>query len=68
MPIYEYCCGKCDELFEVYQSIIVSENDMKCPKCGSGDVHKKMSSFGFCSIGGGNVSSPGSAGHSGGRG
>ncbi|MBF0506567.1 MAG: zinc ribbon domain-containing protein [Nitrospirae bacterium] len=66
MPIYEYCCRGCDELFAVFQGINVDEKVMKCPKCGSGDVHKKISSFSVCSVGGGGVSSPGSAGNPGG--
>lgn len=50
MPIYEYVCNTCQEVFSVFQSITASEKDVKCPKCSSGDVKKKVSSF--CSIGG----------------
>ncbi|NTU43505.1 MAG: zinc ribbon domain-containing protein [Nitrospirales bacterium] len=49
MPIYEYVCNRCQESFSVLQSI-TAEKDARCPKCGSAEVKKKVSSF--CSIGG----------------
>lgn len=62
MPIYEYACKKCNEIFAVFQSITAGEQDTKCPKCGSADVKKKMSSFSCCSFDGGHTSSAGSFG------
>jgi putative FmdB family regulatory protein len=53
MPIYEYACRKCGEVFSVYQSVSSCESDTKCPKCGSDDVRKRMSSFSCCSPSGG---------------
>ncbi len=66
MPIYEYCCQKCNEPFDVFQSITTNGKDIKCPQCGSGDVQKKISSFSCCSTGGGGNSPVGSAGGLGG--
>jgi putative FmdB family regulatory protein len=34
MPLYEYYCEKCDNVFEALGSIAVSEQPAKCPKCG----------------------------------
>ncbi len=45
MPIYEFCCNKCGEEFE--ELVMGSNPEIKCPKCGSTDVTKKMSSFAF---------------------
>ena len=33
MPTYEYKCGNCDHLMEVFQSITASPKK-KCPECG----------------------------------
>ncbi|MCD6569149.1 MAG: zinc ribbon domain-containing protein [Deltaproteobacteria bacterium] len=42
MPIYEYECKDCGEIFEalVYLS---SNTELVCPKCGSKSVSKKIS-------------------------
>jgi putative FmdB family regulatory protein len=45
MPIYEYSCGKCKNIFSLLQSIGSSEKDTTCPKCGSNEVKKKFSLF-----------------------
>lgn len=66
MPIYEYACGECSEVFSVFQSIHAAEKDNKCPKCGSVNVKKQMSSFSCCSVGGGASSTASSGGFSGG--
>jgi len=68
MPIYEYTCRKCAEVFAVFQSINAREEDMECPGCGAKDVKKNISSFSACSIGGssGGPSSFGSFGGFGG--
>jgi putative FmdB family regulatory protein len=46
MPIFEYQCSKCDEVFEkiVFRG---EEDDIRCPKCKSSDIHKKMSATSF---------------------
>jgi len=44
MPIYEYQCKKCDELFEEFLSTS-DKPPPPCPKCGSEEVQRKLSSF-----------------------
>jgi putative FmdB family regulatory protein len=34
MPLYEYYCDKDDSVFEALRSIAVSDQPVKCPKCG----------------------------------
>lgn len=41
MPIFEYRCHACGE---IYEEISVSSDSGVCPKCGSGDREKVMSS------------------------
>jgi putative FmdB family regulatory protein len=44
MPIFEYLCTACGNLFEkVMKSGENGEPD--CPKCGSSNVEKQLSSF-----------------------
>ena len=59
MPIYEYQCEKCHEVFSVLQSMGASEKETTCTVCGSRRVKKLLSSFACAG------SSTG-AGHSGG--
>ena len=49
MPIYEYVCGECSEVFSKLQKMSVGEGETSCPKCGSRDVARKLSA---CAIGG----------------
>ncbi|HYM97193.1 MAG TPA: zinc ribbon domain-containing protein [Candidatus Sulfotelmatobacter sp.] len=45
MPIYEFKCGKCAEVFEVMGSYAEREKEHACPKCGSTDVKQLVSLF-----------------------
>lgn len=47
MPIYEYVCLKCEQEFE---KLVFSTTKVDCPKCGSGDVKKKLSVFGMSGV------------------
>ena len=40
MPIYEYACGECRDLFEL---LIRGSEQPVCPKCGGGQVEKQLS-------------------------
>jgi putative FmdB family regulatory protein len=43
MPLYEFRCLKCNEVFEL---LIMGEDEqmeMKCPKCGAEDFERVMS-------------------------
>jgi len=45
MPIYEYCCRKCNSCFSLLQRIGATEKDTQCPACGAKDVKKMVSFF-----------------------
>ncbi|HBC45998.1 MAG TPA: hypothetical protein DCZ43_03025 [candidate division Zixibacteria bacterium] len=44
MPIYEYKCHKCGEKFEIF-TLSQSDTSVICPKCGSENIERVMSSF-----------------------
>ncbi len=46
MPIFEYQCDECNETFEklVFKG---EEDEIKCPKCKSNNIRKKMSATSF---------------------
>jgi putative FmdB family regulatory protein len=59
MPIYEYDCRKCRESFTMIHSM--KADNIKCPKCQSGDIKKKISLFNAaCSLSCGSGPSAGS--------
>ena len=46
MPMYEFKCGDCGEVFEELTTLAeVEAGDVACPACGSGDVERQMSTF-----------------------
>ncbi len=45
MPIYEYKCQSCDQVFEKYQSMRDSDGKIKCPNCGSEKAERLLSLF-----------------------
>ena len=57
MPIYEYGCPGCGAFFEAYVKAW-GEEGVPCPRCGSSQVEKKLSTFAMKS------SSPSSGGGS----
>ncbi len=59
MPIYEYECKKCGEVFSIFKSTAIYEKDTKCPKCASGNVKKLVSAFSCCPSGGSSFGSTG---------
>ena len=46
MPIYEYKCSKCGNLFDVFQSIGSSNENLNCPSCGEPKPDRIFSIFG----------------------
>lgn len=42
MPMFEFHCGKCDNDFE---ELVMGDDKIECPKCGSSRVKKKLSAF-----------------------
>lgn len=47
MPIYEYRCDQCRNLFEVLVSSANTAEPTSCPKCGSNMVKKTISTASF---------------------
>ena len=64
MPIFEYQCRKCREIFESLQLSRATEEDTECPHCGSDRTERIVSSF-ATSSGGGDVFGGSSCGPSG---
>lgn len=48
MPIFEYRCKVCGEKFEKLVSNSKA-TEVTCPKCGSGEIRKLLSTFGYSS-------------------
>ncbi|GAB1410955.1 hypothetical protein MASR1M90_21090 [Desulfovibrionales bacterium] len=51
MPIYEYCCEDCHQIFEEWQKDF-QDRDRTCPVC-SGTAHRLISNTSFVLKGGG---------------
>jgi putative FmdB family regulatory protein len=45
MPIYEYQCRKCGEVFERYMKVNEKGDSLTCPYCGEKKPEKMLSSF-----------------------
>jgi putative FmdB family regulatory protein len=45
MPLYEYRCKSCGQLFEKMVSFSQSSKTQECPVCKSPDTSKQMSTF-----------------------
>jgi putative FmdB family regulatory protein len=47
MPIYEFRCLKCNEVFELLMVKAEDEVEMKCPQCGAEDFERVMSTTSY---------------------
>ena len=47
MPIYEFRCIKCNEVFEILQMGAEDEMEMKCPHCGSENFQRVLSTASY---------------------
>lgn len=45
MPLYEYRCEACGHRFEMLQRMGASSQGVSCPKCGSLEVTRLVSTF-----------------------
>ncbi len=45
MPIFEYQCEECQEIFESLQLSRSTEEDTECPRCGSEATERIVSTF-----------------------
>ncbi len=59
MPIFEYQCQDCQEVFESLQMSRSHDVDADCPHCGSNHTERQVSSF--ATSGGGNGFNVGSS-------
>jgi putative FmdB family regulatory protein len=64
MPIFEYKCSSCDELFE---TLVRSNSQPTCPGCGGTYLAKQLSVFAASTGGGGGDSGEGAAPSGGGH-
>ena len=60
MPIYEYACNACNEIFALLQWT-QDEKDTTCPRCGSQNIKKLVSQFSCSSPADSGFSSGGSS-------
>ena len=60
MPIYEYSCNACNEIFALLQWN-PEEKDTACPRCGSQNIKKLLSQFSCSSSADSGSSSGGSS-------
>jgi len=51
MPIYEYRCRDCDHHFQRLQPVTAANTGLTCPRCGSEQVERLLSSFASTSSG-----------------
>jgi len=63
MPLFEFSCKNCGGKFE---ELVKSQTQVTCPKCGSSEVTRLVSGFGFRSSGSASAASGGCAGCAGG--
>lgn len=56
MPLFEFVCNDCSRPFEELVRSTSAINDVTCPKCGSSQVNKKISTFASRVSGGGSFS------------
>lgn len=57
MPLYEYRCKGCGERFEKLVRSVDSTTDLRCPRCGSAEAERLVSSFGVAGRGSGTAGS-----------
>ncbi|BBO70509.1 hypothetical protein DSCA_44390 [Desulfosarcina alkanivorans] len=60
MPIFEFKCLDCDEFLEILVMNKQEEVELACPKCGSGNLERILSSTNHTITGGGSGQPSGS--------
>lgn len=56
MPIFEFICEECRSPFEELLRSADAVTDVRCPRCGSQQVKKQISTFAARIVGGGTQS------------
>lgn len=46
MPIYEYQCTKCGQVFDKFVRSISAQEQVECPECHSKECRKNVTTFG----------------------
>ncbi len=57
MPIYEYCCTKCDNKFDLLRSFSQVDDSVSCPECRK-EAKRLVSAFASFSKDSSGVSAP----------
>ncbi|MBW1677055.1 MAG: zinc ribbon domain-containing protein [Deltaproteobacteria bacterium] len=47
MPIFEFRCLKCNEVFEILMMSTEDEAEMRCPHCGAEDFERVLSTTSY---------------------
>ena len=58
MPMYDFACRECGQVFEKKLRMSQSSDPQICPGCGSGDTRRHMSSSFAVGGGGGRSAAP----------
>ena len=58
MPLYEFRCGKCNEVVERLCPVGTNGKGLKCPSCGARRMRRLMSVFAARSKGEGGSTTP----------
>ncbi|MGB9606494.1 MAG: FmdB family zinc ribbon protein [Bryobacteraceae bacterium] len=45
MPLYEYQCAECGEVFELLRRADEADEPAECPRCGSEHTQRQLSLF-----------------------
>ncbi len=45
MPVYEYKCSECKTKFDIFHKTLNDSDTVSCPKCGSQNNKKLLSTF-----------------------
>jgi len=61
MPIYEYKCKHCGHVFDEFQKVGDTGENLKCPSCGAAKPEKMFSAFASCGGDTASISSSGGA-------
>ncbi len=46
MPLYEYYCRKCGQLFDKLVPLSQIDKKVTCPRCQSEEIERQLSTFG----------------------
>jgi putative FmdB family regulatory protein len=58
MPVYEYRCNDCNERYDILHKSSTNLSEVVCPKCGSENYKKLLSTFSASGLDGSSSFSP----------